>query len=59
MLEDSKKIVKERLEKEAKELGANAIVGLRFEMAAGQGSSELIGYDGRVVTKSCLLVIVI
>lgn len=25
-------------------MGANTIVGLRFEMATGQGSSELIGY---------------
>ncbi|ABS24110.1 YbjQ family protein [Bacillus cytotoxicus] len=48
-LEDSKKIVKERMEKEAKELGGNALVGLHFEMAAGQGSSELIGYGTAVI----------
>ncbi|MEH7152944.1 hypothetical protein CN404_30100 [Bacillus thuringiensis] len=49
MLEDSKRIVKERLEQQAKKLGANAIVGLRFEMAAGQKSLELIGYGTAVI----------
>ncbi|ASB89461.1 YbjQ family protein [Bacillus sonorensis] len=49
MLEDSKKMVKERLVKQAEELGANAIVGLRFELSAGQGTSELIGYGTAVV----------
>lgn len=48
MLEDSKKMVKERLIKQAEELGANAIVGLRFELAASQGTSELIGYGTAV-----------
>ncbi|MFJ8527470.1 YbjQ family protein [Bacillus sp. NPDC094106] len=48
MLEDSKEMVKERLIKQAEELGANAIVGLRFELAAGQGTSELIGYGTAV-----------
>ncbi|MFJ8356814.1 YbjQ family protein [Bacillus paramycoides] len=48
MIEDSKKMVKERLIKQAEELGANAIVGLRFELAAGQNTSELIGYGTAV-----------
>ncbi|MBE7104251.1 YbjQ family protein [Bacillus cereus] len=51
MLEDSKKMVRERLEQQAKEVGANAIIGLRLEMAAGQGSSELIGYGTAVIVK--------
>ncbi|EOQ08766.1 hypothetical protein IKC_06409 [Bacillus cereus VD184] len=51
MLEDSKRIVTERLEQRAKEIGANAIVGLRFEMSAGQGSSELIGYGTAVIVE--------
>lgn len=49
MLEDSKKAVRERLVNQAEELGANAIVGLRFELSAGQGTSELIGYGTAVV----------
>ncbi|MCM3588008.1 YbjQ family protein [Mesobacillus maritimus] len=49
MLEDSKTMVKSRLIKEAEALGANAIVGLRLELAAGQGTSELVGYGTAVV----------
>ncbi|KAA6452772.1 YbjQ family protein [Bacillus swezeyi] len=49
MLEDSKKAVKERLAEQAEAQGANAIVGLRFELAAGQGTSELIGYGTAVL----------
>lgn len=49
MLEDSTKMVSERLIKHAQALGANAIVGVRFELAAGQGTSELIGYGTAVV----------
>ncbi|HDR6247702.1 TPA: YbjQ family protein [Bacillus cereus] len=49
MLEDSKKMVQERLQKQVKEIGGNAIVGLRFELAAGKGTSELIGYGTAVV----------
>ncbi|ASF28288.1 hypothetical protein WV34_05740 [Bacillus amyloliquefaciens] len=50
MLEDSKK--KERLIREAEQLGANAIVGLRFELTAGQNTSELIGYGTAVSAES-------
>lgn len=49
MLEDSKTIVKKRLIQQAEQLGANAIVGVKFELAAGQGTSELIGYGTAVV----------
>ncbi|MDA1475445.1 YbjQ family protein [Bacillus sp. CLL-7-23] len=49
MLEDSKKMVKERLIEQAEAAGANAIVGLRFELSAGQGTSELIGYGTAVI----------
>ncbi|QEY88633.1 protein of unknown function DUF74 [Bacillus amyloliquefaciens] len=52
MLEDSKKAVKERLIREAEQLGANAIVGLRFELTAGQNTSELIGYGTAVTAES-------
>lgn len=41
--------MRERLVNQAEELGANAIVGLRFELSAGQGTSELIGYGTAVV----------
>lgn len=49
MLEESKRMVKERMVKQAEESGANAIVGLRFELSAGQGTSELIGYGTAVI----------
>jgi uncharacterized protein YbjQ (UPF0145 family) len=49
MLEESKKTVEDRLIHEAEKIGANAIVGFRFELAAGQGTSELIGYGTAVV----------
>ncbi|MEC3654157.1 YbjQ family protein [Bacillus siamensis] len=52
MLEDSKKAVKERLIREAEQLGANAIAGLRFELTAGQNTSELIGYGTAVTIES-------
>lgn len=51
MLEDSTKMVQERLMKDAQALGANAIVGVRFALTAGQGTSELIGYGTAVVTE--------
>jgi uncharacterized protein YbjQ (UPF0145 family) len=35
--------------REAEQLGANAIVGLRFELTAGQNTSELIGYGTGLV----------
>ncbi|KKB72090.1 MULTISPECIES: YbjQ family protein [Bacillus] len=49
MLEESKRMVKERMVKQAEESGANAIAGLRFELSAGQGTSELIGYGTAVI----------
>ncbi|MGE6964044.1 YbjQ family protein [Bacillus thuringiensis] len=49
MIEDSNKIVKERLIQRAKQMGANAIVGVHFDITAGQGSVELIGYGTAVI----------
>jgi len=49
MLEDSKATVKTRLIHKAEQVGANAIVGLRLELSAGQGTSELVGYGTAVV----------
>lgn len=51
MLEDSKKAAKERLIKQAAEMGANAIVGFRFTLASGQGTSELIAYGTAVLVE--------
>ncbi|MGM0899752.1 MAG: YbjQ family protein [Bacillota bacterium] len=51
MLEDSKTTVKSRLIQQAEQVGANAIVGLRLELSAGQGTSELIGYGTAVVVE--------
>ncbi|WP_404328987.1 YbjQ family protein [Mesobacillus maritimus] len=51
MLEDSKITVKSRLIQQAEQVGANAIVGLRLELSAGQGTSELIGYGTAVVVE--------
>ncbi len=49
MLEDSKTTVKSRLIQQAEQAGGDAIVGLRLELSAGQGTSELIGYGTAVV----------
>lgn len=51
MLVDSTDMVKERLIKEARALGATAIVGVRFSLTAGQGTSELIGYGTAVIAE--------
>ncbi|MFD3448124.1 YbjQ family protein [Microbacteriaceae bacterium 4G12] len=50
MLEDSKAVVKERIITQAQDLGANAIIGFRFELAATQGTSEVIAYGTAVIT---------
>lgn len=49
MLEDSKVTVKKRLIQQAEQAGGNALIAVRFELAAGQGTSELIGYGTAVV----------
>jgi uncharacterized protein YbjQ (UPF0145 family) len=51
MLDDSKKMVQERLVKQAQQAGANAIIGFRLELAAGQGTSEVIGYGTAVIVE--------
>jgi len=51
MLEDSKKMVKERMIKEAQSMGANGIVGFRFALTSSQGTSELIAYGTAVLMK--------
>lgn len=51
MLEDSKQMALERIIKEAKQLGADAIVGFKFELATGQGTSELIAFGTAVAFK--------
>lgn len=52
MLDDSKQAIKERMIREAEGMGANAITGFRFTLAAGQGTSELIGYGTAVVVEN-------
>lgn len=51
MLEDSKEIALARITEQANKLGANAIVGFRFTLTSGQGTSELIAYGTAVVVE--------
>ena len=49
MMEDAKKIAKERMMKEAESVGANAIVGFRFALTSGESITELIAYGTAVI----------
>jgi len=52
MIDESRKIAISRMVKEAEEMGANAIVCLRFSSSTVmQGASELIAYGTAVVIK--------
>lgn len=49
MLEDSKEIALARIKEQATHLNANAIVGFRFTLTSGQGTSELIAFGTAVL----------
>jgi len=52
MIDDSRKIAISRMVKEAEEMGANAVVCMRFSSSTVmQGASELIAYGTAVVIK--------
>lgn len=51
MMEDAKKMAKERMAKEAESMGANAIVGFRFALTSGESTTELIAYGTAVILK--------
>lgn len=49
MMEEARRIAEERMEKEAKSLGADAIVGLRYSSASMvQGAAEFMAYGTAV-----------
>ena len=49
MMEEARRIAEERMEKEAKSLGADAIVGLRYSSASVvQGAAEFMAYGTAV-----------
>ncbi|MCP4215425.1 MAG: YbjQ family protein [bacterium] len=52
LLEDARKQAKERMEQQAREMGANAVVNVRFNTSSvAQGASELYIYGTAVRVK--------
>jgi uncharacterized protein YbjQ (UPF0145 family) len=52
LLDESRDMAIERMTKEAKKLGANAIIGFRFETSTiAAGTSELLAYGTAVTLK--------
>jgi uncharacterized protein YbjQ (UPF0145 family) len=51
MISDSEKMAIERMIQEAEKIGANAVVGMRLQSSAGQGTFELIAYGTAVIAE--------
>lgn len=52
MLNEARKIALERMIKEAEEMGANAIIGVRLTSSAiAQGAAEMVAYGTAVVVE--------